>query len=692
MRRRAEYVSSVALRALLLTALAVCSAACSVAPVEPPASSEVQPKPAGLDLDAMDPNAAPGDDFYRYANGRWLDTATIPQSGGAYGTATDLIRKARRSLILTIREAVAAEYPAGSPHQKIGDLFIAYVDMDTRNALGMRPIQSEFEKIDRIASRDDVAWYLGDARRRGLPIPIEVNVHPDAGNSDYYALYATQAGLGLPDRDYYLRDDPASIEVRDDYERYIAAMLTMAGHEDPESGAALVLAFETRLAEQHLPREESRDWSAHYKRVETDQLDELMPAFNWTLFLDAMGAAEVQSVNLTAADYFPALDNIFATTDIATIRTWAKWSALNRRAVRLDERVDRVNFDFYGRKLEGALEQRPRDWRALMVIDNFLPDLVGRIYVERHFSPEARSHVETIVRNVVLAYDASLRELDWMREETRAEAVDKLATFTAKIGYPDVWQDYREVTIRRDDLYGNLERLATAYFDRNIARVGKRVDPREWILGPHVADMSFDPLRYEVLLPAAFLQAPIFSLNVDDAVNYGAIGTMVAYQIGDGFTKDGTAIDGDGKLRDWWTDEDHAEFERRTERLVQQFDVFEIFNDERYDKAFMLSDVVSDVGALNIALKAYRLSLNGAEPPVIDNLTGVQRVLLGYAQSRKSKEREEAIRTTMATLPYVPYEYQVNGVVRNLPEFYEAFAVQEGDALYLPPEERVRIW
>jgi putative endopeptidase len=387
-----------------------------------------------------------------------------------------------------------------------------------------------------------------------------------------------------------------------------------------------------------------------------------------------------------------ALDDIIVSTDLDTWKTYLCWSALNNMAGRLTEGLDRQNFEFYGKTLSGTPEQRPMWRRGVDTVNGGLGEVVGKVYVKRHFPPEAKERMLRLVSNLISAYEKSIKELDWMTDETKIQALDKLSKFTPKIGYPDEWRDYSALDIEPDDLYGNLERSAIAEHERKLARQGGPVDRAEWGMTPQTVNAYYSPALNEIVFPAAILQPPFFYMAADDAVNYGAIGAVIGHEIGHGFDDSGSTFDGDGVLRNWWTDEDRAEFEARTAQLVEQYSSFRPFDDLAVNGEFTLGENIGDLGGISIGLLAYKLSLDGAESPVIDGFTGTQRVFLGYGQVWRVKSREEELRLRIATDSHSPPKYRANGAVRNVPEFYEAFNVQAGDALYLPPEERVKIW
>jgi putative endopeptidase len=505
-------------------------------------------------------------------------------------------------------------------------------------------------------------------------------------------IYSEQSGIGLPDRDYFLNDDEKSADIRAAYVAHIAKMFELAGLSDGESAAATVMAMEHRLAEQHMRKEDTRDFVALYNKIPVGELNDLMPNFNWDGFLEEAGLQDLDGLVVLMRDYMAALDGIIEDTDLDTWKTYQTWRLLNSSATFLTEELDNQNFEFYGKVMSGT-EQQQEPWRrAVNVVNGSLGEVVGKVYVARHFPPEAKERMLELVGNLTRAYEVSITELEWMTETTKVEALDKLSKFTPKIGYPDVWRDYSAVEIAEDDLFGNLERVSAANFSRNVERQGGVVDRTEWGMTPQTVNAYYSPPLNEIVFPAAILQPPYFNLDADDAVNYGAIGAVIGHEIGHGFDDSGSTFDGDGVLRNWWTDEDRAEFEVRTARLVEQYSAFKPFDDLSVNGEFTLGENIGDLGGISIGLLAYKLSLNGEESPVIDGLTGTQRVFLGYGQVWRSKYREEMVRLLIGSDSHAPAVYRANGAVRNVPEFYEAFDVSEGDALYLPPEERVKIW
>ena len=466
----------------------------------------------------------------------------------------------------------------------------------------------------------------------------------------------------------------------------------MAGLADGESAASMIMALETRMAGEHLKKELTRDMVALYNKIPLDELPELMPNFAWQDYLTEAGVNNIDGLVVTQLDHMRALDAIISDTSMADWKTFLTWSVLNANADLLNEETDQQNFEFYAKTLRGVEEQLPIWKRAVGTVNENLGEVVGKVYVARHFSPEAKAGMLELVNNLIKAYEISIKELDWMGEETKGEALDKLSKFTPKIGYPDKWKDYSALTIESDDLVGNIHRSALFVYKTNLARQGGPVDKSEWNMTPQTVNAYYNPPLNEIVFPAAILQPPFFDLDAENTVNYGGIGAVIGHEIGHGFDDSGSTFDGDGVLRNWWTDEDKAEFEERTRKLIEQYSAFKPFDDLHLNGEFTLGENIGDLGGLSIALLAYELSLAGEEAPVMDGYTGQQRVFIGYAQGWRGKTRDEALRHQVNTDPHSPRQYRVNGVVRNVPQFYAAFDVAEDDALYLEPEERVKIW
>jgi putative endopeptidase len=661
-------------------------------PAADPATQSPQPPISGIDLAGMDTSVKPGDDFFAYVNGTWVKETEMPADKARYGLFDILRDESQVAVKAIIEKSATGDFAKGTDEQKVGDLYNSFLDWDTRNARGLEPLQPELDRINAISNHDDLAVYFASAITRGLDAPFAAQQLTDFLNPDQYAILMAQSGLGLPDREYYFKDDKTSEDIRSQYVEHVGKMFDLAGIEDGAAAAQTVMALETRLAAENMTKEKARDYAGNYKKFAVADLPEVMPKFNWDGYLSEMGIQDLPEVVVYTLDYMKALDGIIADTDLDTWKTYLTWSAINNAANRLTRDIDEQNFQFYGKVLSGTEEQRP-DWRrAVSTVDGLLGEVVGKVYVKEHFPPEAKVRMLELVGNLVKAYEKSIKELDWMGEDTKVQALDKLSKFTPMIGYPDKWRDYSALEIEADDYYGNIERAAYAEYRRQLERQGGPVDRTEWGMNPQTVNAYYNPPLNQIVFPAAILQPPFFNLEADDAVNYGAIGAVIGHEIGHGFDDKGSTFDGNGVLRNWWTDEDRTEFEKRTGSLIAQYDAFMPFEDLAVNGEFTQGENIGDLGGITIGLLAYQMSLNGEEPPVIDGFTGVQRVFLGFGQVWRGIIRDEELRQRIATDPHSPSVYRANGPVRNVPEWYEAFNVKEGDALYLPPEERVKIW
>ena len=673
------------------TALLLLSA-CGQETATEAAISEASALTSGIIHENMDLSVDPGEDFFSYVNGQWVADTEIPADRSSYGTFGVLRDEAQEHVKAIIEASASGDFAKGTDEQKVGDMYKSYLDMETRNELGVSPLKPMLERIAAISNRDELAAYMASATKRGLDVPIGVGQFEDLKDPQYYAMNVFQGGLGLPDREYYFNDDESSVEIRGKYIEHIEKMFGLAGFAEGAEAASTIMALETRIAGQHLKKEDARNWAENYNKVAIADLGDVMPGFNWDGYLEELGIADIDNLVIFMTDYLGALDEIIETTDLDTWKTYFNWVALNTAASQLDEELDDQNFEFYSKTMRGTEEQRAPWRRGVRVVNATLGEVVGKVYVSKHFPPEAKARMETLVANLLHAYEISITELAWMGDETKAEALDKLSKFTPKIGYPDVWRDYSALDIDPKDLFGNLERAVLAEHQRQVDRQGGPVDKAEWGMSPQTVNAGYNPAANEITFPAAILQPPFFNLAADEAVNYGAIGAVIGHEVGHGFDNRGSTFDGDGALRNWWTDEDRAEFEKRTDGLVAQFDAFQPFEDLSVNGEFTLGENIGDLGGISIGLHAYQMSLDGEEAPVIDGFTGVQRVFIGYGQNWRGKYRDERLRQLIQTDPHAPSMYRANGGVRNVPEFYEAFDVQEGDALYLAPEDRVKIW
>ena len=663
------------------------------APAQPTGAAAPAPALAlGIDTTGFDRGVRPQDDFFAFVNGGWISRTEIPADRSSTGTFA-VMRDNSQAALRAIIDSLAAASPApGTDAQKIADLYRSYLDTARIEELGLQPVEGDLSRIRALSAREQLPELFAALRRRGIGIPFSFGVGQDQGNSARHVVSMGQGGLGMPDRDFYLNQDARSTTVRDAYLRYVETLLRLAGTPDSEDAARRVLAFETELARVQWDRTRNRDRNATYNPTAVADLQARTPGFRWDAFLRTAGVPGMDSVIVRQPDYFGSLDRLLAATPLEDVKAYLAVRVLDPAAQYLPREFRDARFAFRGQTLSGQEENRPRWQLAVTAVEGALGEALGRLYVERHFSPASKARMEELVANLMAAYRESIEELEWMSPATRAEAQAKLASFTVKIGYPDEWRDYSALEIRPGELLGNLQRASEFGYGEMIERLGQPVDRARWGMTPQTVNAYYNPVNNEIVFPAAILQPPFFDPAADDAVNYGAIGSVIGHEISHGFDDQGRKSDGAGNLRDWWTAEDAAAFERRAAMLAEQYSAFEPVAGARVNGRLTLGENIGDLSGVAIAHRAYRRSLGGAPPPVIAGWTGDQRFFLGYAQVWRTQYREPALRQMLLTDSHSPAQYRTNGVLANLQAFYEAFGVREGDGMYLPPERRVKIW
>ena len=651
------------------------------------AADQARLGPWGIETQHLSDTIAPGDDFFEFVNEGWLQSATMPAGFSRFGAFAELALEAEERV-----EAIIADAASEGSESQIAKLHASYMDSGRIEQLGLEPIQGTLEELLALDSHEAVARWMG---RRGTASLVAVRIAQDAGDPQRHLVHLAQSGLGLPNRDYYDREDEPFPAHREAYLAYIAATLERAGVDRAEQRAAEVLALETAIAANHLTRVEQRDREANYNLISRAELDKLAPDFPWQALLSERDVDGIEELVLTNKPAVLANAGVFAATPA---EHWASWHAfhwVNNHATLLPEAFAQAHFEFFQRRLGGVEERRPRDRRAINLVSGRLGELIGQVYVERHFPPEHRAQMESLVEYLRRAFGERLATLDWMDDETRAEAQRKLAAFLPKIGYPDRWRDYSDIAIHSDDLIGNLNRLNEWFWNDSLARLNEPVREWEWFMTPQTVNAYYSSTRNEIVFPAAILQPPFFDPNADAAVNFGAIGGVIGHEMGHGFDDQGSRSDADGVLRNWWTDASRAQFEERTAALVAQYDAFEPLPGMNVNGRLSLGENIGDLGGLSIAHHAYQLYLadhHDGVAPVLDGLTGDQRFFMAWAQVWRTIETEESLRARLITGPHSPARYRVNGVVRNIDAWYEAFGVEPEHALFLPPEERVSIW
>jgi len=647
--------------------------------------------PSGVDATGFDQSIRPQDDFFRHVNGGWIERTEIPPDQARWGTFNILMDESDANIRAIVEETAKSDAPAGSEARKIGDLFNSFMDEARVDELGAKPIQGDLERVNALKDKAEFLRLVGARQREGGGGLFGSYVGPDAKKSDQYIIYLGQSGISLPDESYYREEKYQPI--RDAFVKHVEKMLDLAGVAEPQATAERVMAIETKIASHHWDRVKRRDRDLNYNKKTLDELRELAPGVDWTAWFQDVGAPEkVAEVVVGQPDFFTAAAALLDENPIDDWKAWLAWRVVHDAAPFLSKPFVDENFDFFGRTLSGAPEIRARWKRGVDLVSGALGEAVGKLYVAKHFPPEAKTRMKELVDNLVAAYRESISNLDWMSPETREKALEKLGKFTPKIGYPDKWRDYSKLEIRPDDLLGNVHRADAFEIARDFAKLGKPIDRTEWGMTPHTVNAYYNSTMNEIVFPAAILQPPFFDLAADDAVNYGAIGAVIGHEIGHGFDDQGSKSDGDGNLINWWTDADRAEFETRTKKLIEQYNAFEPLPGHKVNGALTIGENIGDLGGLSIAYKAYKRSLDGKEAPVIDGLTGDQRFFMGWAQAWRSKIRDADAIRRLAVDPHSPAEFRCNGVVRNMPEFHEAFGVKEGDKLWLAPDQRVRIW
>jgi putative endopeptidase len=658
---------------------------------------------SGIDLTFVDTEVRPQDDLFGHVNGRWLADYEIPAdraTDGAFRTLADRAEEQVRDLI-----TAAAESGGAGDAQRIGDLYASFMDTATVDQRGLAPLLAELAPIDAAADATALAVVLAGLQRTGVGGGTGVYVDTDSKDSTRYLLHLSQSGLGLPDESYYR--DPQHAAILAAYPAHIARMLALVSRgerSDGESGspdggdhaesAARIVALETKLAAAHWDVVKRRDADLTYNLRTFAELPGEAPGFDWSGWVGALGAAPAQVV-VRQPDYLTAFAALWSAEPLEDWKAWLRWRVISSRASLLTDDLVAENFDFYGRTLSGTEAIRDRWKRGVALVENLMGDAVGKLYVDKHFPPAAKARMDELVANLREAYRVSITNLAWMTPETRERALAKLDKFTPKIGYPARWRDYSALAIDRADLYGNYQRGYAVEYDRELAKLGGPVDRDEWFMTPQTVNAYYNPGMNEIVFPAAILQPPFFDADADDAANYGGIGAVIGHEIGHGFDDQGAKYDGDGNLVDWWTDADRAEFGLRTTALIEQYEAFTpraLEPGNHVNGAFTVGENIGDLGGLSIALLAYELSLGGEEAPEIDGLTGVQRVLFGWAQVWRTKSRDAEALRRLATDPHSPPEFRCNGVIRNIDAFYDAFEVADSDELYLEPAARVRIW
>lgn len=672
--------------------MAVASAVLAAGSMTSWSSSCAQELSSGIDQSNFNPGVSIGEDFYLHVNGLWLERTEIPADKSNYGSFSALQDDAESMLLKLVTEMAAGEFPEGSDEQKVGDLFRSFVDVERLNELGVEPIRPMLDRVNELESAEQLSSLIAYCARRQIGSPLAMYVSPDAKQSDRYTVYVTQSGTSLPDRDYYLVDDPKFVEVRAKFVAYVAQVLELSGHPQPQAAAERVLALETRLAQAQWTNVENRDPVKTYNATAREQLISTLVSLDTPSILSEIGLGEQQEFVVRQPSYLEALNGIITETDVQTWKDYYYFQVVDRFASYLDERFDRAHFEFYDQTLSGIAEAKSREKRGIDLCNGVLGEMLGKLYVRERFSPEAKERMTELVANLKRAFEQRIHDNDWMSDGTKIQALEKLAKIDTKIGYPDEWRDYSSLKMTADDLIGNLIRAGEFEYQDNLSRLGKPVDRNEWHMTPQTVNAYYNPLMNEIVFPAAILQPPFFDLNADDAVNYGGIGAVIGHEISHGFDDKGSKYDGDGNLRNWWTTEDRQEFEARAKQLIDQYAAYSPLDGLYLNGELTLGENIGDLGGLNVAYTAYRLSLGEKEAAVIDGMTGDQRFFYGWGQIWRRAYREPELRRRLLVDPHSPSQYRANGIVSNMDAFYEAFEVPAGSPMFRSPEDRIRIW
>jgi putative endopeptidase len=648
----------------------------------------------GVDLTAMDETVKPGDNFFRHMNGKWLDANEIPADRSSYGVMLILHEQAQEQVRAIIEELGASESPMGSPEQKVGDYYKSWMDTETLNKKGIQPLMADIERIAAIKNTDELAAEFGRMRYVYGASPIAQGLGIDPRDPDKYMLVIALGGLGLPDKSYYLDEDETFAEIRPKYVAYIAEMLSFAGLEDAEKLAADVMALETMIAGYQWEREDRRNRDKTNNPTLLSDITSNHPDFNWQAFLDAGRVTDITEINNSHPDTLEPLIKLINEEPLETWKAYIKWHMVSNNGGILSEEIDNANFEFWGKVISGREAQLDRWKRGVSRVGSRtgLGEAIGQIYVDRHFPASSKAQMVELVENLRTAYGERIQALDWMSEPTKEEALKKLAAFRAKIGYPDEWLDLSSIEIAKDDLFGNVRRIREFFEDRDMRRLNEPTDRDEWLMTPQTVNAYYLANFNEIVFPAAYLQAPNFDPAADPAVNYGAVGATIGHEMGHGFDDEGSKSDANGVKRNWWTDADRKKFNERTKVLADQYSSYESVPGHFLNGNVTLGENIGDLGGLEVAYHAYKLSLNGEEAPIINGLTGDQRFFMSYAQQWRGKWRDQLALRVLTSGVHPPNRFRANGVVRNMDAWYEAFDVQSGDALYIPKEERASIW
>ncbi len=657
-------------------------------------SSAAAATASGIDVGAIDRDVRPQDDFFRYTQGKWLKDVDIPSDRSSWSAFSIAQERVEGQISAIVADSAAQKNAkAGSEAQKIGDLYTSYVDQARRDQLGLAPLKAELARVQALKDKRGLAALMAHLDRIGVDGPFGMGVGQDNRDSTRYVVSIGQSGIGMPDRDYYLNDKDARLkDIRAKYQTHVEKTLSLAGHQDAAAKAQQIVALETEIARIQWTKVENRDPVKRYNKKTLAELRALAPGFDWDTYLKGAGVGKATSVIVSQPSYLEGLDKLIAATPVDTWKSYFEFRMLSSYAPYLSQAFVDESFAFRGAVLSGQKENRPLDKRAIAEVNRTLSEVVGKAYVTQHFPPERKQQVLDMAKNFITAFGEGIDQLEWMSPETKKQAHAKLAKINVKIGYPDKWRDYSKLKIVRGDLVGNMMRAREFGHEYMVSRLGKPVDRSVWGMSPQTVNAYYSPTLNEVVFPAARLQYPLYDANAEPAVNYGSVGISIGHEISHAFDDKGSQYDGDGNLRNWWTEEDAKQFAARGKVLVDQYAGYSPLPGYNLNGELTLGENIADNAGAIMASRAYKIHLKGKPGPVIDGFTAEQRIFMGLSQARKGKARDAALISQVKTDPHSPSEFRVNGSLRNHPGFYEAFDVKAGDKMYLEPKDRVIFW
>ncbi len=652
-----------------------------------------EPLKSGIDKSNISQTIKPGQDFYEHVNDGWLKNTRIPADKSNYGAFTILDDETLAAVRGIIEEAAADKNATpGSDRQKVGDFYRTYMDVAARNQAGLNPIRGMLDAVAAVKDKHEILPLAAMLYRQGVGSVLSVYVEPDAKKSEQYAVYVGQAGISLPDRDYYLKSDDRNQAMQKALREYVRDMLKAAGQSDAEAQAAKVYELEAKLAELQWTNVQNRDPQATYNKKEHTELASQLPNLNWPKFVSGLGFEKESTAVIQQVSFLEGVASLLDSVPLDTWKNYFTYQVIDAYAPVMTEQLELRHFEFHEKTISGVAEQKAMWRRGVEATNQVMGEVVGKLYVEKYFAPEAKARMLDLVKNLKKAASERIEKLEWMSPATKAQAQLKLNKFTTKIGYPDKWKDYSKLTISSDSIVTNMMRYSAFEIDRQMSRLGGPIDRTEWLMTPQTINAYYNPVMNEIVFPAAILQPPFFNMAADDAVNYGGIGAVIGHELSHGFDDQGSQYDGDGNLRKWWTLEDRDEFERRSRELVAQYNSYKPFEDMNVNGELTLGENIGDLGGLNFAYTAYKNSLGDKPAAVIDGMTGDQRFFFGWGQVWRRLYREPELRRRLLDDPHSPSRYRVNGIVSNMDAFYSAFDIKPGDPMYIAPEKRVRIW